>query len=168
MSLILFVSVLAAYLIYRLTRKQPNLPPGPKPLPLIGNLNDFPPAGTPESQHWLAHKDLYGGISSVSVLGTTLVLIHDKKAAHELLGGHSGKTSGRPNMTMANKLCGYENIVLCQSSSPTFHRYRRFLHRELGTTVSAAEFRGIQEVEVNRQLVRALEEPGKWLQHFKT
>lgn len=168
MSLILFVSVLAAYLIYRLTRKHPNLPPGPKPLPLIGNLNDFPPAGTPESQHWLAHKDLYGGISSVSVLGTTLVLIHDKKAAHELLDGHSGKTSGRPNMTMANKLCGYENIVLCQSSSPTFHRYRRFLHRELGTTVSAAEFRGIQEVEVNRQLVRALEEPGKWLQHFKT
>lgn len=168
MALVLFgITALVAYFIYRQTQKHPNLP-GPKPVPILGNLKDFPPDGVPEFQHWLAHKNLYGGISSVTVLGTTLVLIHDKKTAHELLDGHSNKTSGRPDITMANQLCGYENIVLCQSSSPTFHRYRRFLHRELGTAVSAAQFRGIQEVEVNRQLVRALNEPEKWLQHFKT
>lgn len=71
-------------------------------------------------------------------------------------------------MTMANKLCGYESIVVCQEYNPTFRRYRKLLHRELGTKVSASAFNGAQEIEVNRQLVRALNEPGKWLEHLKT
>lgn len=71
-------------------------------------------------------------------------------------------------MVMANKLCGYKSIVLRQGYNSTFHRCRKLLHRELGTMVSAAEFRGVQEEEVNRQLVRALNEPEKWLEHFKT
>lgn len=149
-------------------KQQRKLPPGPRMFPILGNIYDFPPLGTPEYQHWLKHKDLYGGISSVIVLGMTLVLIHDKKAAHMLLEQTASKTSGRPTMVMANKLCGYESIVVCQGYNPTFRRYRRYLHQELGTKVSAARFHNIQEIEVNRQLVRALKEPEKWLDHFKT
>ncbi|EGE82874.1 OrdA protein [Blastomyces dermatitidis ATCC 18188] len=162
---------LICYFVYHQStqgKKQRKLPPGPKPHPILGNLKDFPPDGTPEYQHWIKHKDLYGGISSVTVLGMTLVIIHDKQATHELLEQTSSKTSGRPTMVMANKLCGYESIVLCQSYTPTFRRCRKYLHRELGTKVSAAQFRSVQETEINRQLVRALNEPGKWLEHFKT
>ncbi|QSS65943.1 O-methylsterigmatocystin oxidoreductase [Histoplasma capsulatum] len=171
-SLILWsLTALIGYLIYNQSvqrKRQGKLPPGPKPHPILGNLKDFPPDGVPEYQHWLKHKDLYGGISSVTVLGLTLVAIHDRKTAHGLLEQTSSKTSGRPTMVMANKLCGYESIVLCQSYTPTFRRYRKYLHRELGTKVSAAQFRSVQEIEVSRQLVRALNEPGKWLEHFKT
>ncbi|EAQ92026.1 hypothetical protein CHGG_00261 [Chaetomium globosum CBS 148.51] len=116
----------------------------------------------------MAHKDLYGDISSVTVMGMTLVLIHNKEMAHELLEKMASKTSGRPTMVMANKLCGYESIVVCQGYTPTFRRYRKYLHQELGTTVSAARFRDTQEIEVGRQLVRTLKEPGKWLGHCKT
>ena len=116
----------------------------------------------------MAHKDLYGGISSVSVMGMTLVIIHDKQMARELLEKMAGKSSGRPTMVMANKLCGYESIVLCQNYTPTFRRYRKYLHQELGTAASAAQFRDAQEIEVGRQLVRALKEPGKWLEHYTT
>lgn len=144
------------------------LPPGPKPLPFLGNIADFPPAGVPEFEHWLKHKDIYGGISSVTVMGMTLVIIHDKKMAQDLLEQHASKTSGRPRMVMANKLCGYESIVLCQDYNPIFKRYRKLLHRELGTKKSAAQFLSIQEMEVKRQLVRALNDPSRWLDHFKT
>jgi Cytochrome P450 len=167
------IVALIAYLAYRYSfhwagRRRTNLPPGPKPLPIVANAQDFPPAGVPEFQHWIKHKDLYGPISSVTVLGTTLVIIHDKKAAHDLLEQNANKTSGRPTMVFANKMCGYESIVLCQGYNSTFRHYRKLLHRELGTKVSAAQFCDIQEIEVNRQLVRALNEPGKWLEHFKT
>ncbi|RDW93644.1 cytochrome P450 [Aspergillus mulundensis] len=158
-----------AYFISASTQqRQHNLPPGPKPLPILGNMLDFPPAGTAEHKHWLAHKDLYGGLSSVSVLGTTMVIIHDREIAHSLLDQLSAKTSGRPSMVMAGKLCGYEKIVLCQGYDASFRRNRRFLHRELGTKVSAAQFQAVQEVEVNRLLVRALNEPEAWLEHLKT
>lgn len=49
-----------------------------------------------------------------------------------------------------------------------FESVESSLHRELGTKVSAAQFRDVQEIEVNRQLLRALNEPGKWLDHLKT
>ena len=71
-------------------------------------------------------------------------------------------------MVMANELCGYKRIVLCQSYTPGFKQSRKFLHRELGTVVSAAQFRDAQESEVKRQLVRTLREPEKWLEHFAT
>lgn len=169
-SLVLWAILLVSYLAYRQSSQKGRrkLPPGPKPFPILGNIYDLPPDGTPEYQHWLKHKDLYGGISSVTVLGMTLVLIHDKKAAHELLEQTASKTSGRPTMIMANKLCGYESIVVCQGYNATFRRCRKFLHQELGTKVSAARFNDAQDIEVNRQLVRALREPGKWLDHFKT
>ncbi|KAF2808266.1 O-methylsterigmatocystin oxidoreductase [Mytilinidion resinicola] len=165
------IAVLVSYLVYQHSsqKSRRKLPPGPKPLlPILGNIKDFPPDGMPEYQHWLKHKRLYGGVSSVTVMGMTLVIIHDKKAARELLVQTSSKTSGRPTMVMANKLCGYESIVLCQGYTPTFHRYRKYLQQELGTKVSAAQFRDAQEIEVNRQLVRSLKEPEKWLEHFKT
>ncbi|KAH6620864.1 O-methylsterigmatocystin oxidoreductase [Chaetomium sp. MPI-SDFR-AT-0129] len=173
-SLWCIVLLSGCIVFYRLGRRQLNsrnalkFPPGPKPLPLFGNIRDFPPDGTVEYQHWLTHKDKYGDISSVTVMGTTLVLIHNKKMAHELLETMASKTSGRPTMVMANKLCGYESIVVCQGYTPRFRRYRKYLHQELGTAVSAARFRDAQEIEVGRQLVRTLNEPARWLGHCKT
>lgn len=101
-------------------------------------------------------------------MGTTLVLIHNEAIVSDLLEKVSIKTSGRPTMTMANKLCGYEAIALCQSYTPMFRRYRKLLHQELGTKVSAAQFRDKQDIEVKRQLVRTLDAPEDWLQHIKT
>lgn len=160
------VAALIFYLTYH-HRKQHDRIPGPTGLPILGNITDLPPKNIPSYQHWLKHKDLYGPISSVNVLGLTLILIHDKRLAHEILEQESSKTSGRPTMVMANELCGYAEVVLCQGYTANFRRSRRFLHRELGTKVSAAQFQDVQEREVARQLVRTLNEPDELLDHFR-
>ena len=148
--------------------KRRRLPPGPTPLPFLGNIRDLPPEGALEYEHWLKHKGVYGPVSSVTVMGMTLIIIHDRDIAHELLDQQSSKTSGRPTMVMANELCGYGNITLCQSYTSNFRGYRKMLHRELGTMKAAEQFRALQEIEVGRQLVRGLREPEKWLEHLKT
>lgn len=38
----------------------PPLPPGPKGLPIVGNLLDLPKPGDYEAKHWIKHKDIYG------------------------------------------------------------------------------------------------------------
>jgi hypothetical protein len=35
-------------------------PPGPKPLPLLGNIRHLPPERTPDWLHWAKHKELHG------------------------------------------------------------------------------------------------------------
>ncbi|CAK7234014.1 hypothetical protein SBRCBS47491_008806 [Sporothrix bragantina] len=169
-SILLYVALgIAGYAIYSFAFKSKRtLPPGPKPLPFLGNILDFPPKDVPEFQHWLKHKDQYGGISSVTVMGMTLVLIHDKTAVQHLLEKTASKTSGRPMMTFANKLCGYESIVLCHGYNDTFKHYRKLLHHELGTKATAAKFQEAQGVEAKKQLVRILDHPQKLLEHFQT
>jgi len=97
--------LLAVYMVKRaLFDKKKNvapLPPGPKGLPLIGNITDMPPTGMPEYQHWLKHKDLYGPISSVTVLGQVIIILHDKNIAHDLMEKRSTIHSGRPRMVFA-------------------------------------------------------------------
>lgn len=86
-----------------LDRKAASLPPppGPKKLPVLGNITDLPVAGTPEYKHWLKHKDQYGPISSISALGLTMVIVHDKGMALDLLEKRGSTNSGRPPMKFA-------------------------------------------------------------------
>ena len=108
------VLLLVSYLIRKLlfTKKRLPLPPGPNGLPIIGNIADLPPKGGLEWQHWLKHKDLYGPLSSVTVFGQTIVLLHDLETALELLDKRGAKYSSRPRMVFAGEM-----LVLVVSGS---------------------------------------------------
>ncbi|EHK24794.1 uncharacterized protein TRIVIDRAFT_190045 [Trichoderma virens Gv29-8] len=145
-----------------------NLPPGPKPLPILGNILDLPPSGTPEFQHWLKFKDLYGPISSITVLGQTMVFLHDKQAAYDILGKMSLKTSSRPKSVFAFELCGFQNFTSGRQYDATFRLHRKFMHQQAGTKLVAARFNGIQDVESRRLLKRILGSPKSLVKHFGT
>ncbi len=69
-TLSIFFGIVALYVINRLLRGQDNgrpLPPGPKGIPVFGNINDMPKPGTLECHHWLQHKELYGAYSFLCV-----------------------------------------------------------------------------------------------------
>jgi hypothetical protein len=101
-------SVLAvAYIVNRILRSNSHgysLPPGPKGLPLLGNVADLPPSGMLECHHWLKHKDKYGPISSLTVLGQTFIIINDAQVALELLRDRSASHSGRPYMVFCSDM----------------------------------------------------------------
>jgi hypothetical protein len=70
------LSILYAADWYLKERQATLLPPGPKGLPIIGNVNDLPKPGILVCHHWLQHKDIYGPISSVTGVVVFAVFLH--------------------------------------------------------------------------------------------
>ncbi|KAI5118228.1 hypothetical protein M0805_000724 [Coniferiporia weirii] len=89
------IPLIASLVILRNRKLSLPLPPGPRPLPLIQNLLDLPKGF--EAFHWAKHKHLYGPISSLSVLGTTIIILNDAQVAFDLLEKRSAIYSDRPS-----------------------------------------------------------------------
>ena len=85
----------------RQSTRQP-FPPGPTPLPLIGNLLDLPKEY--DWLHWAKHKTLYGPISSVTVMGKNIVIVSDPKLAADLLDKRSAVYSDRPTFVFGGEM----------------------------------------------------------------
>ncbi|KAJ4019711.1 hypothetical protein NW766_003469 [Fusarium irregulare] len=168
LSALLILVGAALTVLYIRTRPQKNLPPGPKPLPFLGNLRDLPDGTTPEYQHWIKFKDLYGPLSYVSILGQSLVIIHDRDIANTTLEKTSTKTSGRPQFIFGNEMCGYNQFLTVLPYNKTFKQQRKLVHQQLGTKTIAPRFRDTQDIESHRLLLRIMESPEKLLTHIKT
>lgn len=148
-------------------RVSSRLPPGPKPLPVIGNILDLPPKGAPEFQHWFKHKDKYGPISSINVMGLPLVIFHDKEAAHAVMGKKAQKTSARPQLNFAT-LAGFENFLITHQYDEKYRLHRKMVHQEIGTKTLSAGFRPIQEKEALQFVLHTFNKPDNMMIYLKT
>ncbi|KAL6787324.1 cytochrome P450 [Trichoderma sp. SZMC 28012] len=144
------------------------LPPGPKPLPILGNIADLPSAGVKDWEHWLKHKDCYGPISSVTVFGTTIIILNSSKAAIDLLDKRGSIYSGRPRLIFGLEMCGWSNLVSGQSYTPKFRAYRQKMHQAIGSSSALSRYHPMLEAEVNRFLFLVLRAPQNLLQHIRT
>lgn len=158
-----FAAVSIILAAYKLIKPQPKshlpLPPGPKPKPLVGNILDLPPSGTKEWEHWFKFKEQYGPISSLTVLGQTMVIISDHQIAVELMEKRSAYNSSRPILEFGSKLCGWEKGLAMMPYSSKTRAYRKALHSVLGTSSAIDPFRPLIQVETNRFLLKVLERP---------
>jgi hypothetical protein len=79
-------------------RQARNLPPGPKPLPLIGNLLDLPQEK--EWETYRAWNDRYGDVVCVDVLGRKIVILGSAAAVDDLMDKRGAIYSDRPMTPM--------------------------------------------------------------------
>lgn len=167
-GIIVLIGVLVYSLFFR--KKQEALlplPPGPKPLPILGNIRDGPAPGVPEFEHWLTFKDKYGPINYLSVLNQKWILLHDKEDAIELLEKMSLKTSSRPQLNFM-LMCGYGRWLSGMQYNDQFRLSRKLVHKQLGTKFLASQFVDTQDVESKRFLLRILMDPSHLFKHIKT
>ncbi|KAM0820134.1 putative Cytochrome P450 [Seiridium cardinale] len=143
------------------------LPPGPKGKFVVGNISDLPPPGAQEWSHWGRHKDIYGPISSISVMGTVMIVINDAKIAFDLLGKRSSAYSERPSLTFGNEMCGWESTLASLPYNERFRQYRRNIHAIIGTKPAVSKFYDLQEEEARRFALRVLKAPNNLLQHAR-
>lgn len=89
---------------FRSEKHSAPLPPGPK-RSFLGNLKDLPRPGEPEWIHWAKHKEKYGSLSYLNVLGLDMMIISDCKIALDLFEKRGSTYSGRPVQQFGGETC---------------------------------------------------------------
>ncbi|PNP78879.1 hypothetical protein FNYG_07744 [Fusarium nygamai] len=161
-SIVIVTAILASlslFLVKHVLRPQkPPLPPAPKGLPLLGNIRDLPPPGTLEWPHWQSHKEKYGPITSVSVLGQNFVILHDRQVIMDLLETRAMKSASRPKLVFAGDIVGYDGVMGLMPYNRTFRMHRKLTATQVSPK-SITRFEPIQELEILRQLKRFHQDP---------
>ncbi|KJZ73928.1 hypothetical protein HIM_06596 [Hirsutella minnesotensis 3608] len=165
----LSVIAIIIYFVYQHVAQRKLLakyPPGPKPLPVFGNIFDMPPKAVPEFQHWLKHKDKYGPVSSLTILGKTLVFINSREAAQEILERNAHRTAGRPKVSYPVEAIGYGQSLAFRQHDDFHKRGRKAVHQFMGTQVAGARCSDALSAEVERYLSDVLADPGHLRKHL--
>ncbi|KAI0329603.1 CyP450 monooxygenase [Cubamyces sp. BRFM 1775] len=143
------------------SRRRYRLPPGPWPLPLIGNVLDMPTKNLGPSFRELTAK--YGDIVYVNVLGQPMVILGSYKAVYELLEQLSSITSDRPPSPMAD-LTGFMWDFALEGYTQRWRTQRRAFHQLFYPNAIRA-YRATQLREVHRLLQKLITTPDSFVRH---
>ncbi|KAJ7058080.1 cytochrome P450 [Mycena amicta] len=165
----LFLSILLGTLcIYLLLGRRPKrlpLPPGPRKLPLVGNLFDVP-----AERQWEAYerwsKEHNSDIIHVDIAGTSIVVLSSMEAIHELFEVRSSLYSDRPHSQMLIDVIGCDYLMAVVEYGRRWRAQRKLLDNCLNVKM-ATQFQP-QERTATLALLRCiLQDPDKSiLSHF--
>ncbi|KAF4541467.1 Cytochrome p450 protein [Lasiodiplodia theobromae] len=132
------------------------MPPGPPPLPFIGNKHQLP-----KSQPWhqfAAWAQTYGPIFTLWIGRRPTVVISDPQIAAELLEKRSNKYSSRPRMVAMGELLWNNSSILVQPYGKAWTARRKLLHQAL-TPKALQLYKPVQEAEAARLCAQLLDAP---------
>ncbi|KAL4064159.1 cytochrome P450 [Scleroderma yunnanense] len=162
------LAVVAIYLVKQISASwhPAPFPPGPKPLPLIGNMLDIPSIGS-----WLTFSEWatkFGDIIHVRVPGKHIIVLNSPRLAIDMLDRKGSKYSDRPSVPMAGELVGGKLMSVFLPYGHRFRESRKLFQRAMGTRVAVEAYNSIEKVETRKFLQRVCENPEELSAHIRT
>ncbi|EGN94698.1 hypothetical protein SERLA73DRAFT_187752 [Serpula lacrymans var. lacrymans S7.3] len=155
----------AGYCAWRsYSSRQYNLPPGPRPDPIIGNLRQFPQAN--QEKVFGEWGKEFGDVIYMQVFGQGVLVLNSVQAAHDLLETRGSIYSDRPRFVALGELMGWESVVTQMPYGDRFRRHRRLIQDHFSRSM-VESFRPIQTQEVHNLLNGLLENPELFSTHIR-
>ncbi|MED6112298.1 hypothetical protein PIB30_060406 [Stylosanthes scabra] len=152
--LVLFLTLpLSLSLLFFRKQKNKAFPPGPRGLPIIGNLHQLDNSSLYFQLFELSKK--YGPIFSLQLGLRQAIVISSPKLAKELFRNHDREVAGRPKLTGQQKL-SYNGLDMFFSQYDDYWReIRKICVTHLLSAKRVSSFSSIREFEV-KQLVKKI------------
>ncbi|KAJ7923837.1 cytochrome P450, partial [Mycena leptocephala] len=133
------------------------LPPGPKGLPILGNIYDLP-----KHSPWLAFAEMgkkWGDLISLTTFGKTMIIVNSAKIAEDLLDSKGGNFSDRPVLQMGGELVGFRNVLTFCQYGDRVRKERKLFHQLFGTSKAVERFLPLLRSEIGKLLHNLLLNP---------
>lgn len=133
-----------------------RLPPGPTPLPFIGNKLIIP-----SSSPWIQFEkwsQIYGPIFTLWIGRRPMIVISDANVAADFLEKRSTKFSSRPRFVVMGELYWDNAGILVQPYGKEWQIRRRMLHQALNPSALKL-YKPVQEAEAARLCLALLDQP---------
>ncbi|KAH6794763.1 hypothetical protein C2S52_005240 [Perilla frutescens var. hirtella] len=154
MMLLLLLIVLPIILIYVLQKaKKKNIPPGPWPLPLIGNLHQLATASDLHIYLWKLSEQ-YGPIMQMKLGSTPLLIISSAKLAKEVLKTQDLAFCSRPKSLSQQKLSYNYLDIIFSPYNEYWREVRKITTIHLFNLKKVKSFRPIREDEISHFITK--------------
>ncbi|KAH9917072.1 cytochrome P450 [Fomitopsis serialis] len=140
-----------------------DLPPGPRPLPLIGNAHQFPMKDVERT--FAGWSDQYGDIIFLRIFTRPMLIVNSTTAARDLLEKRSAKSSDRPSSVLMTDLFGWGNVIATLPMGERLNKHRRWIHSTFFTEGSLSQFASAQSRETRTLIGGLLRTPERHAAH---
>ncbi|TCD66583.1 hypothetical protein EIP91_001140 [Steccherinum ochraceum] len=161
-----FVTVIAVYIVYRSYHSSSHgpLPPGPKGLPLIGNLD------LPQTYFWTKYAEIgqtYGDIWSTSALGRRFVILNSRRHLIDMLEKRHAIYDDRHDVHMITEIAGWNQATVFMPPNAEWKDQRKHFSRMFGTRTLMAKWQDTQMWETRRFVRNVMRKPEALEDHIR-
>ncbi|KAG1837799.1 cytochrome P450 [Suillus subalutaceus] len=146
-------------------QSKPRLPPGPVPLPLLGNVLSID-----TKEPWLTYtkwRAAYGDLLFMRILDQEAVVINSQHVAEALMDKRSRIYSDRPYLATVEPF-GWSTITFAFTGYGDEWRLSRRLFHQTFRPNSTLKFRPVQMRRAREMIVNLIDDPQHYHDHFAT
>ncbi|EKM48300.1 uncharacterized protein PHACADRAFT_214864 [Phanerochaete carnosa HHB-10118-sp] len=156
--------ILLLLLYFSRRRVKYRLPPGPKGLPILGNVFN-----APKSFEWLAYQDWSRQYDSdvvhFEILGTHYVVLNSAKATVDLFEKRSNIYSDKIDSPMV-KLTGWNRSFALMGYGDYWRAHRRLSHQYF-RPAAVSKYYPSSAKSVHEMILALRDTPGRFMEHIR-
>ncbi|OBZ74507.1 O-methylsterigmatocystin oxidoreductase [Grifola frondosa] len=122
-----------------------RFPPGPQPLPLLGNVHQLPA----DYQHktFAEWGRRYGDVVFARLFRTPVLILNSVQAAQDLMDKRGFKYSDRPRFVLLVELIGWDSVLTLMRYGERSRKHRKWMRDAFQNKASLESYRPMQRRE---------------------